>query len=108
MPELLDVDEAHGRILKVYIHGPTAFELIRDDGMRPEYLAQVRKMAAQALAAGLNIDYFPTNFVVYEGQLTYVDCECNNYMDAWSFENWGIRYWSKTPEFLEYLHSRSQ
>ena len=57
-------------------------------------------------AAGLNIDYFPTNFVVSGGQLWYVDYECNDYMDRWSFENWGIRYWSRTPEFLEYLQGR--
>ena len=24
-------------------------------------------------------------------------------MDEWSFENWGIRYWSRTPEFEAYL-----
>ena len=34
-------------------------------------------MAAQAQAAGLNIDYFPTNFVVRDGQLWYIDYECN-------------------------------
>ena len=28
--------------------------------------------------------------------------ECNDYMEEWNFENWGIKYWSKTPEFLEY------
>ena len=24
-------------------------------------------------------------------------------MDEWSFENWGVRYWSRTPEFEAYL-----
>ena len=33
----------------------------------------------------------------------YVDYECNDYMEEWNFENWGIRYWSRTPEFLEHL-----
>ena len=103
VPELIDVDVENERILKAYIPGPTIFELVRDDGMRPEYLAQIRAMASQALAAGLNIDYFPTNFVVYEGLIHYVDYECNDFMDAWSFERWGIRYWSRTPEFMEYL-----
>ena len=49
--------------------------------------------------AGLNIDYFPTNFVVCDGLICYVDYECNPYMAEWSFENWGIKYWSRTPEF---------
>ena len=38
-------------------------------------------MAAEAKAAGLNIDYFHTNFVVSDGQLWYVDYECNDYLD---------------------------
>lgn len=24
-------------------------------------------------------------------------------MEEWNFENWGIKYWSKTPEFLDYV-----
>ena len=53
----------------------------------------------------MNIDYFPTNFVVSGGLLYYVDYECNGYMDEWSFENWGVRYWFRTPELTAYLES---
>ena len=38
----------------------------------------------------------------HDGELFYIDYECNDYMEEWDFENWGIKYWSKTPEFLEY------
>jgi len=24
-------------------------------------------------------------------------------MDEWNFENWGIKYWSKTSEFSQYV-----
>ena len=106
IPRMLDIDIPNERILKEYIEGPTVFELLRDGGSAEAYLPQVRAMAAQARAAGLNIDYFPTNFVVREGLLYYVDYECNGYMDEWSFDNWGIKYWSRTPEFLAYLESR--
>jgi hypothetical protein len=27
-------------------------------------------------------------------------------MEEWSFENWGIKYWSKTPEFIEYISKK--
>ena len=33
----------------------------------------------------------------------YIDYECNSYMDEWNFENWGIKYWSKTKDFIEYM-----
>ena len=103
IPEMYAIDFQKECIIKEYIEGETIFELIRNDRSVEEYLPQVREMAAKAKAAGLNIDYFPTNFVVHDGLLYYVDYECNAYMDEWSFDTWGIRYWSKTEEFETYL-----
>jgi hypothetical protein len=60
-------------------------------------------MAEQARAAGLNIDYYPTNFVVRDGLLYYIDYECNDYMEQWSFDSWGVKYWTRTPELLAAL-----
>ena len=106
IPDLLAVDRPAERLVKEYIDGPTIFELVRDGADVTPYLEQVRAMAALAQRAGLNIDYFPTNFVTSGGRLWYIDYECNEYMDRWNFENWGLRYWSRTPEFLEYLNGR--
>ena len=103
IPQMLAIDMDAESIVKTYIEGPTIFELVRDGTSVAPYLPQVRDMAEKAQAAGLNIDWFPTNFVVRDGLIWYVDYECNNYMDEWSFENWGIRYWSRTPEFEAYL-----
>ncbi len=103
IPQILDIGIARERILKEYIQGPTIYDLVKEDKMKEEYLKQVREMAEQAYAAGLNIDYFPTNFVVQDELLYYIDYECNDYMEEWSFANWGMKYWSKTPEFLEYM-----
>ena len=103
MPELLEADIREERILKEYIEGKTIYELVRLDEMKPEYLSQVRQMCERLYAVGLNIDYFPTNFVVQEKELYYIDYECNEYMEKWNFENWGIQYWSKTEEFLQYV-----
>lgn len=103
VPELLGVDRDGERILKVYIDGPTVMELLRRGESVEAYLPTVRDMAARAKACGMNIDYFPTNFVVSDGKLWYIDYECNGYMDKWSFENWGVKYWFRTPELLAYL-----
>ncbi len=56
-----------------------------------------------AYAHGINIDYFPTNFIVQNDKIFYIDYECNAYMEEWNFENWGKKYWSKTLEFMEYV-----
>ena len=103
LPQMLDVDIENERIVKEYIDGPTIYELVKDDVMDDSYIVQVREIAQMVYSAGLNIDFFPTNFVVANGAIFYIDYECNPYMDEWNFENWGIKYWSKTKEFLEYM-----
>lgn len=105
MPEMLDIDIENERILKEYIEGDTVFEMVKTDSVNPEYIEQVKNMCALLYANNTNIDYFPTNFVVRNEKLFYIDYECNDYMEEWNFENWGIKYWSKTAEFLEYLNT---
>ncbi len=108
IPKLFDIDIDNERILKEYVEGPTIYELVKLDQMKEIYLEQVREMAGKAKACGLNIDYFPTNFVVQNDLIYYIDYECNNYMDEWNFENWGIKYWSKTQEFMDYEKQHSK
>ena len=103
IPELLEIDFAKERIVKEYIPGETVFAYVRDGLSVEPYLVQVREMALKAKENGLNIDYFPTNFIIHDDVIWYVDYECNDYAEEWNFENWGIRYWSQTEEFLRYL-----
>ena len=103
MPVMLDVDVDNERILKEYIEGETIYNLVLNDRMNDAYIDQVKEMCALLYPANTNIDYFPTNFVVHDGKIYYIDYECNNYMEEWNFENWGIKYWSKTPEFIKYV-----
>lgn len=103
IPEMLDVDVEQERILKEYIEGDTIYDLVREDKMQESYLEQMKAMCELLYPANTNIDYFPTNFVVQNGEMFYIDFECNDYMDEWNFENWGIKYWSKTEEFLKYV-----
>ena len=101
MPELFEVDEPQERILKEFIPGMTISQLVERNGIRPGYLEQVRRMSRVLRDAGLNIDYYPTNFVVWDEQLYYIDYECNPYMDQWNFENWGITYWVNAEDKLQ-------
>ena len=103
IPALIAWDMGAERLVKEYIEGDTVFSLVKSGRSADACLPQAREMAAQARAAGLNIDYFPTNFILRRGLLWYIDYECNEYLDEWSFENWGVRYWSMTPEFQKYL-----
>ena len=82
--------------------------MVLDDTLPANCIDQVKKMCEVLYPANTNIDYFPTNFILQkedDGKLYYVDYECNDYMEEWNFENWGVKYWSKTPEFMEYAES---
>ena len=102
MPKMLDVDIDNERILKEYIEGNTIYQMVEEDKMKDEYILQVQNMCKILYPLNINIDYFPTNFIVKDEVLWYIDYECNEYMEQWNFENWGIKYWSKTKDFREY------
>ena len=80
MPRLLDFDRDHERLLKEYVDGPTIYDLVLQGPLPDTYFQQVREMCRALCAHHLNIDYFPTNFVVRDGLLHYIDFECNGYM----------------------------
>lgn len=108
LPELLAVDRAAERLVKTYIPGPTVYELVLEEALPPACAAQAEAMAEKLREAGLNIDWFPTNFIPWEGTLWYVDYECNDYMERWDFPHWGRTYWSRTPELLAHAAGRER
>lgn len=105
IPRLLDADREGERLLKELIPGDTIYRLALRGGVEPWHWEQVRALSQSLRAAGLNIDWFPTNFIPREGVLYYVDYECNAYMEEWSFERWGAGYWSRTPELDAYARA---
>ncbi|MBR1613560.1 MAG: hypothetical protein IJ671_08540 [Succinivibrio sp.] len=105
IPHMIDIDTENETILKEYIEGDTIYQMVKDDKDVSNLIEQVKAMCSLLYKKGLNIDYFPTNFVVQNNEVFYIDYECNSYMDEWNFENWGIKYYSKTEEFLEYMNN---
>ena len=93
LPKLLEADVEAERILKEYIEGPTIAQLVAEDRMEQDYYRQIQAMCALLYPANTNIDYYPTNFVVRDGKLYYIDYECNDYMQQWDYEHWGSQYW---------------
>lgn len=102
LPALLDVDRGAERLLKEYIPGKTVYRLVLESALEPWHLEQAGALSRALREAGLNLDWFPTNFIPHNGTLYYVDYECNGYMEAWSFEKWGMLYWSRTEQFDAY------
>lgn len=82
LPQLLAVEKAQERLLKKYIAGPTVAELRESGRMDGRWTEQVRAMCAVLYPAGLNIDYYPTNFVP-RGERLYI-ISTTNATPIWS------------------------
>jgi len=93
LPKLIAVDKEKEIIIKEYIDGPTIASLVEQHIDVSKFILQMEEMCKTLYANNLNIDYYPTNFIVQNDQIIYIDYECNNYDDKWNFENWGKKYW---------------
>lgn len=101
--KMIDYDEKTECIIKEYIEGPTIYDIVLEFGQIEEkYFEQVFSMCKVLYKANTNIDYFPTNFIINNGRIYYIDFECNDYEEKWNFENWGIAYWLYSKELIEH------
>ena len=93
VPHLFEVDEKKERLVKEFIPGVTIAEekeLGNDISKAREILQSWLPLLYQN---NTNIDYYPTNFIYYQGELYYIDYERNSYMEQWDYEHWGKEYW---------------
>lgn len=105
LPNLIEYSEEKNYILKEYIDGNTAAELISMEKIEEKHFEKIFVMAKKLYEKNTNIDFFPTNFV-YENvnnSMYYVDYECNILLDEWNFENWGIYFWLNSLGMKEHL-----
>lgn len=93
VPRMIDIDFGNERILKEYIEGPDIATLVKKKLMKENYYSQIEEMAQMLKEQNLNIDYYPTNFIVLNDLLYYIDYECNTYMEEYSYQVWGRQYW---------------
>jgi hypothetical protein len=93
IPKLLVVNQEKGYLVKEYVAGPTLLDEIANGDIHVDcYRAHVLLFASLE-CQGINLDYFPANFVRRAQTLVYIDYEANDYQDRWNFENWGVPMW---------------
>jgi len=103
LPRLLESDGNEKYLLKDFVPGQPLTELIAAKTLPESAFRQMFALCAKLYPAGLNIDYFPANFIWNGGELVYIDYECNPYCDEWNFENWGIYYWLNSAGMHKFL-----
>lgn len=103
--ETIKVNEKEFKIIKLLGKGKGGYSYLVSYDKEKYVVKQIHHEPCEILyPLNINSDYFPTNFIVSNELLWYIDYECNDYMEEWNFENWGIKYWSKTPELIEYYN----
>jgi hypothetical protein len=108
MPKLLHWDDEKQVLLKEYLGEETCANLIAEGLIDDNHIKQIYDMSRVLRENDLNIDYFPTNFMIRDELMYYVDYECNPYDDEWSFENWGIWFYANKLGFNNFFAKGSQ
>ncbi len=106
VPRLIEANAEYNFLLKDYIHGELVTDLVIADALPEFCVKQVFDMARVLKDAGLNIDYFPDNFVVMNEELYYVDYEYNQYDPSWDLPNWGLYYWANLLGMKRYKETK--
>ena len=103
VPKMIAFDKEEGILLKVYVEGPTASELIARGDIRDDLYPELFESFLKIESLGSTIDYFPANFVLSQDRFIYIDYEINPLEEAWNFSNWGIFFWFAKEGFARYV-----
>lgn len=105
IPALVEYDMENSLLLKEYIKGETVAQLLKDNRVNDEMILEMLGWELSLKKNGLNIDYFPTNFVIDGSKIYYIDYEYNLYSVEWDFSNWGIYYWLNPEGFGRFIET---
>lgn len=105
LPRLLAWSDEQQYLIKEYLHGPTGAELAAAGELGADHWAAILRSHQQLKAAGLHVDYFPTNFIWQNGEMVLIDYECHPYNREWDFPNWGMFYWLNCWGMKEHLET---
>jgi len=105
IPKLYEFDIDRQFLVKEFIDGTVASEFISQRKVNDEIIIQLFELSEKLKNKNFNIDYFPSNFVIRNNEIYYIDYETNPYHEEWDFLNWGIYYWANSEGMKQYLET---
>lgn len=93
VPKVLFLSTDSSYLIKEPVAGPTATELLVEGKLTSEHLFAMLELEQTCRTYWINLDYFPSNFVISPTGVWYLDYELNDYSEEWNFRNWAIYYW---------------
>lgn len=105
LPALLDYNEQEEWLIKTYLSGLTVAEQVAAGILDETIWPLIFGLSHRLKQKGINLDWFPANFVQSGGDLYYVDYEWNVYEPEWDFPNWGLFYWLNQTGMKQFLET---
>lgn len=103
IPKLISFNQKEQYLIKEYIDGPTLADYISKGQFDLDAYLTLYAHAMILEDKKINIDYFPTNFIVKDHEMIYIDYEINEYNQKWDFLNWGSIFLFHQKGFEYYL-----
>ncbi len=93
VPKLLEANAEHHYLIKEYVPGERVSDLVSRGAVTTQIFLKAFEFSEDLKRKLINLDYFPSNFIVARDEIYYIDYEINEYIDEWDFTHWGIYYW---------------
>lgn len=108
IPTLIEYNLEEEYLIKEYIDGEVLLDIIASEEIDVALYYKIVTAFFQLENEGINIDYFPANFIVKDEVIYYIDYEINTYSDPWNFMNWGIYLWFNSRGCKRYLEAHDE
>jgi fructosamine-3-kinase len=104
---LLFYDDENQYLIKEYIEGELLLDYISKGEIDLNIYVDILYAIYSAENNNMNIDYFPTNFLINDNKIFYVDYEVNEYSEDWDFRHWGIYMWMNVIGTKDLIENQS-
>ena len=123
MQDVMNVNQKEYKIVKLLGHGKGGYSYLAEREGKFYVLKQIHHEPCEYYSFGNKIEAEQNDYnrllqtgiriprmldidVANERILKeYIDYECNNYMDEWNFENWGIYFFANPNGMKKYLET---
>ena len=92
-PRILEVDKKNFFIVREYLFGESPLSLLGNGDLSEEIIAQLLEQFHFAKTMGINLDYRPQSFILFDGKLYYIGDVYDQYKEDENLINKGLMLW---------------
>jgi hypothetical protein len=105
IPRIIEIDKKANIVVEEIPSGDNCFDILLNKDIEEKCFVQLFVMYRFCRFSEINIDYNPKNFVFDGKKIVYIGRHFWKMDKKRNLENYGIRYWLYTNEFVDYIDS---